>query len=64
MAHWKGMMRRGMRTAGEVGSMAIGAWGSAKALGAMGSEIYGGMQAARAMWTAAGIAAPMAIAAL
>jgi hypothetical protein len=58
------MMRRGMRTAGEATSMAVGAWGSAKALGAMGSEIYGGMQAARAAWTAAGIAGPMAIAAL
>ena len=54
-----------MRTAGEATSMAVGAWGSAKALGAMGSEIYGGMQAARGMLTAGGIAAPaMALAAI
>jgi hypothetical protein len=62
--HYKGMLKRGMRGATEVGSGLLGAWGTAKALGAMGSEIYGGMQAARAMWTAAGIAGPMAIAAL
>ena len=50
-------MKRSMHTAGEVGSGLLGAWGSAKALGAMGSEIYGGVQAGRAMWAAAGIAA-------
>ena len=57
--HYKGMLRRGLRTAGEITSGVVGMYGTAKALGAMGSEVYAGFNAARGLMVAA---APLAVA--
>jgi hypothetical protein len=48
-----------MRTAGEITSGVVGMYGTAKALGAMGSEVYAGFNAARGLMVAA---APLAVA--
>ena len=55
---WKGPLRRGLRTAGEITSGVMGMYGTAKGLAAMGSEIYAGFNAARALM----VAAPLAVA--
>ena len=52
-------VQKGFRTAGQVGTGLVGMYGTAKMLGHMGSELYAGMQMARA---AAGVAAPLALA--
>lgn len=60
--HYKGFLRKGLRTAGEITSGVIGMYGTAKALGTMGGELFAGMQAARGLMTAASVAAPLALA--
>ena len=54
---WKGPLRKGVKTVGEIGSALLGMYGTAKGLYAMGGEIYGGIRALSAM-------APLAIAAV
>ncbi len=64
MANWKGPLRRGVKTAGEVGSALLGMYGTAKGLYAMGGEIYGGLRTAYTGLQAMGAVAPLAIAAV
>ena len=59
---WKGPLRRGLRTAGEITSGLVGMYGAAKALGAMPSELGAGIVTARGFMMAASVAAPLAIA--
>ena len=62
MGHFMRTVKHTFRQAGRVTSGLLGMYGSYKALGAMGSELYSGMQAARAVAGAASMAAPLALA--
>ena len=58
---WKGPLRRGLRTVGDITSGALAMYGTAKGIAAMSSELYAGFNAARGLMVAA---APLAVAAV
>ena len=62
MGHFMRTVKHTFKTAGRITSGLIGMYGSYKALAAMGSELYSGVQAARAVAVAASVAAPLALA--
>ena len=62
MAHFMRRLQEGMHFMGRVTQGAIGAYGSLKALQAIGSEVYAGAQMARTLATGAGMVAPLALA--
>ena len=59
MAHFMKTLKKGMHFTGQAVQGALGAYGTYKALGAMGAELYGGIQAARGLAAGAAIAAPL-----
>jgi hypothetical protein len=58
---WKGPLRRGLRTVGDVTGGALAMYGTAKGVAAMSSELYAGFNAARGFMTAASMVAPLAV---
>ena len=62
MGHFMRTVKHTFRQAGRVTSGMIGMYGRYKALGAMGSELYTGVQAARTVAGVASMAAPLALA--
>ncbi len=62
MAHFMKTIKKGMHFAGRATQGILGTYASLKALQALGSEVYAGVQMARTVAAGASMAAPLALA--